>query len=499
MRAHSHKVVVVGAGLGGLSAACHLLGRGYDVVVLERADQPGGRAARRTQNGFTFDTGPTVLTMPGLVDEALQAAGSTLDDLLTLRPLDPAYRARFADGSTIDVKRGREAMATEIREQCGPTEAAAFERFATWLTTLYELEMPAFIERNYDRPWDIASPLSPALRLLRLGALRSLDAKVSSYFTDDRLQRLFSFQALYAGLAPQQARAVFAVITYMDCMAGVFTPDGGIGAVPRALATAAEKGGATIRYGVEVAQVLRAPGSRGAVLGVHTVDGEVVPADAVVLNADLPVARATMLPGVAPRRRPGRLTYSPSAFVWNIGMRGIPTANVAHHNIHFGDEWKGAFRALLKEGRRMPDPSVLVSVPTVSHPELAPEGCSTLYVLEPVPNLAGRIDWTQERAETRERLLELITREGYLPNGGKEILAEEIVDPTDWERDGMALGTPFALAHTFFQSGPFRPSNVDRRVPGLVFVGSGTVPGVGVPMVLVSGKLAADRVDELSA
>lgn len=467
--------------------------------MLERADQPGGRAARLTRDGFTFDLGPTVLTMPDLLDATLRAAGSTLEELLTLRPLDPAYRARFADGSVIDVKRGRDAITEEIRAQCGAVEAAAFERFASWLERLYRLEMPAFIERNYDRPWDLARPLAPALQLLRLGALSSLDAKVSSYFRDERLQRLFSFQALYAGLAPQQARAVFAVITYMDCMAGVYSPDGGIGAVPRALATAAEKGGATLRYGVQVAEVLRGRGPRGAVLGVRTVAGEVIPADAVVLNADLPVARATALSQLPPPRRLGRLTYSPSAFVWHIGMRGRPTGDVAHHNIHFGAEWKQAFRALLKDGRRMPDPSVLVTVPTVSHPELAPEGCSTLYVLEPVPNLSGRVEWAQERAETRDRLLELLTRQGYLPQGGSEIVAEHVVDPTDWERDGMAYGTPFALAHTFFQSGPFRPSNVDRRVPGLVFVGSGTVPGVGVPMVLISGRLAADRVEEMAA
>jgi phytoene desaturase len=144
----------------------------------------------------------------------------------------------------------------------------------------------------------------------------------------------------------------------------------------------------------------------------------------------------------------------------------------------------------------MRDPSVLVSVPTVSHPELAPPGDSVLYVLEPVPNLKGKIDWAVEREQTRERLVTILQNYGYLTSAD-DVVAEEIWDPTDWERSGLAEGTPFALAHTFFQSGPFRPNNVDRRAPGLVLTGSGTVPGVGVPMVLVSGKLAADRVDAL--
>jgi len=491
------RVIVVGAGLGGLSAACHLVGRGHGVVVLERGDEPGGRAGRVLRDGFTFDTGPTVLTMPELLESTVRAAGAELADLLTLRPLDPAYRACFADGSTIRVRRGREAMTEEIRSQCGPGEADAFGRFCEWLEQLYRLEMPAFIDRNYDGPWDLVRPVGPAFHLIRAGAMRSLHGKVASFFRDERLRRLFSFQALYAGLAPHQARAVYAVITYMDSVAGVYVADGGIGAVPRALAAAAEKGGATFRYGVEVDQIVRAGGSRGAVRGVTSTHGEFLPADAVVVNADRPVAWQTMLPDLAPRRRLSSPSYSPSAFVWHVGMRGQPEANVAHHNIHFGSDWRGAFRALLHDGQRMPDPSLLVTVPTVSDQSLAPAGASTLFVLEPVPNLHGRVDWAVAHDETRNRLRSLLTQWGYLPDAGREIVAEHGVDPTDWSRMGMAAGTPFSLAHTFFQSGPFRPSNVDRRVPGLVFVGSGTVPGVGVPMVLISGRLAAERVERL--
>ncbi|MGW5361785.1 phytoene desaturase family protein [Actinopolymorpha pittospori] len=491
------RVVIVGAGLGGLSAACHLAGSGHEVTVVEQADQPGGRAARIVKDGFTFDTGPTVLTMPELLESTFAAAGSRMEDLLTLRPLDPSYRANFADGSTIALRHGREAMAAEIRETCGPVEEAGFRRMCDWLESLYQLEMPAFIDRNYQRFWDLAVPLQPALRLFRLGAVRSLEGAIRRYFTDERLVRLFSFQAMYAGLAPQQALAVFAVITYMDSVRGVYFPEGGIGAVPMALAAAAKKAGATFTYGRQVSRVLYdGNGSRrrgGQVTGVRLMDGIELPADAVVVNADLPVAYRTLLPDLPPPPVLRKARYSPSAFVWHAGVRGLPPAQASHHNIHFGAEWSSSFRTLLHEGRLMPDPSVLVTVPTLSDPSLAPEDSSVLYVLEPVPSLAGKVDWTKERRATRERLGGLLEHWGY----PSDVIVEEAMDPTDWARQGMALGTPFALAHTFFQSGPFRPANVDRRVHGLVFVGSSTVPGVGVPMVLVSGRLAAERVEQL--
>jgi phytoene desaturase len=475
-------VVVVGAGLGGLSAACHLVGRGHEVTVLERGDQPGGRVGLLERGGYRFDTGATVLTMPGLLADVFRAAGAEMDDFVTLAPVDPMYRAVYEDGSTLRVWHGRERMADGIRDVCGPAEAASFHRFADWLTDLYELEMPSFIDRNFDSPLDLARPLGPALRLLRTGGFRKLASVVGSYFADERLRRIFSFQSMYAGLAPYEALAIYCVITYMDAINGVSYPEGGMHAVPRGLAAAAEKAGAGFRYGAEVETILRASGSTGRVTGVRLTTGEVVRADAVVCNPDLPVAYRTLLGGLDAPRAARRGRYSPSCVVWHAGVRGALPPEAAHHNIHFGSQWDGAFRALLKDGVRMPDPSILVT---------CPPGTSTLYVLEPVPNLDGRIDWTAERERVRASLVERVASLGY----PSDVEVEAFVDPLDWERQGMERGTPFALSHTFRQTGPFRPSNVDKRAPGLVFVGSGTQPGVGVPMVLVSGRLAADRVE----
>ena len=221
--------------------------------------------------------------------------------------------------------------------------------------------------------------------------------------------------------------------------------------------------------------------------------GEVVEADAVVCNPDLPAAYRTLLPGLPTPRVARRGRYSPSCVVWHAGVRGLPPEGAAHHNIHFGRQWDEAFRALLHDGTRMPDPSILITLHSLDDPSMAPDGCSTLYVLEPTPNLDGRVDWTRERARVRDELAAKVEALGY----PCDVEVEELVDPLDWERQGMERGTPFALAHTFLQTGPFRPANVTRRAPGLVFVGSGTVPGVGVPMVLVSGRLAAERVDRM--
>jgi phytoene desaturase len=208
----------------------------------------------------------------------------------------------------------------------------------------------------------------------------------------------------------------------------------------------------------------------------------------VVCTIDLPVAYQTLLADLAPPRRPVR--YSPSAVVWHVGARGTPAPDIAHHNIHFGDQWDSAFEALFRDGELMPDPSRLVSVPSLDDAALAAPRCSTVYVLEPVPNLTGHVDWETQAPLMRDRLQGFLAEQGY----PSEVITEELVTPLDWRRQGMAAGTPFALAHTFSQTGPFRPANVESRLPGLFFAGSGTIPCVGVPMVLISGKLAAQQV-----
>ena len=230
-------VVVVGAGLGGLAAAMHLAAAGRNVTVVEREAVPGGRCGLIHDHGYRFDTGPTVLTMPDLLARPFEALGESLEDWVTLHRLDPAYRARFADGSTIDVHTDVDAMADEIAMTCSPADSAGYRRFVEFLRALYDIEMPHFIARNLDTPVQLLG--APLVSLLARGGFRRLAPKVAQFFQDERLRRLFSFQAMYAGLAPADALAIYAVITYMDCVRGVYSPQGGMHEVPRALAGAA--------------------------------------------------------------------------------------------------------------------------------------------------------------------------------------------------------------------------------------------------------------------
>jgi phytoene desaturase len=199
-------VVVIGAGLGGLAAAAHLIKAGHTVTIVERESIPGGRAGMITEAGFRLDNGPTVLTMPNLLADAFAAAGAEMADFVTIKPVDPMYRAVYADGSTLHVRHGREAMTDEIRQFANAHEAEAFGRFCDWLEQLYRVEMAHFIDANFDSPLDLVKPWRAGLELVKLGGFGKLGKKVASFFDDERLQRIFSFQAMYAGLAPYEAR-----------------------------------------------------------------------------------------------------------------------------------------------------------------------------------------------------------------------------------------------------------------------------------------------------
>lgn len=487
------RVVVVGAGLSGLAAALHLAGAGHRVTVVEREQFPGGRNGTLTKDGFRFDTGPTVFTMVPLLEEAFAAVGSSVADHVEMKLLDPAYHAFFADGSSLRVRPGHELMRAEIAAECGARDAVAFDRFVAWLKKLNDTELPHFIDANFDSPLDLLRSPAAAARLLRLGGFRRLGPEIARRFSDPRLHRVFSFQAMYAGLAPAQALALYAVITYMDSIEGVWFPtDGGMHAVPRAMADAAAAAGVEFCYGTHVERVERH--DSGAVRGVRIAGGDLVPADAVVLTPDLPVAYQHLLPDVPMPRVVRRGKFSPSALVWHAGVRGTLPGGIGHHNIHFGNAWDDAFADLLERGVPMADPSRFVAVPSLDDPGAAPDGHHTLYVLEPVPNLeTGRLDWSEVGPALRDRIVTSLDAFGY----PTEVVTEELVTPADWANKGLGAGTPFALAHSFDQTGPFRPRNVDSRVPGVVFAGSSTTPGVGIPMVLISGKLAARRVEEM--
>lgn len=476
-------VVIVGAGLAGLSCALRLAGAGRQVTILERESVPGGRAGLIDDAGYRFDTGPTVLTMPDLIHDAFAAVGENMNDWLDLMPVEPLYRAFYPDGSQLDVHSNVDAMAEEISTVISPQEAAGYRKYVDFVSKLYRYEMRDFIDTNIDTPLDLLT--ENLAKLVAIGGFRRLAPKVRQYLNDPRTERLFSFQAMYAGLSPQDALAIYAVIAYMDSVAGVYFPKGGMHALPKAMAAAAEKHGVQIHYNTEVTDV-EMQGDRA--VAVRTAQGERYTADAVVLNPDLPVAYRQLL-----GREPWnvrRLTYSPSCFLLLAGSSATYT-KTAHHNIHFGRSWDGVFRELIDEQKLMTDPSILVTNPTYSDPDLAPAGKQIYYVLFPTPNLDADIDWRVTGPKYRDEIVRTLEERGYI-GLGDSIEVEHTTSPLDWAAQGLERGAPFASAHSFIQTGPFRPANLFGE--NVVFTGSGTQPGVGVPMVLVSGRLAAERI-----
>ncbi len=247
------RVVVVGAGLAGLAAALRLRGAGREVTVVERGTGPGGRAGRVERTGYALDTGPSVFTAPEIVADTLAVVGEKLEERLTLVPLETTYRAQFADGSHLDVHADPDAFAAEVASLCDPAEADALRRYLADLAELYRLQLTTFIDRNLDSPLDLVGP--ELIALARRGGFGRLSAHVGKYFTDDRLRRLFSFQALYAGVSPFRAIAAYAVIAQLDIGAGVWHPMGGTAAVPRARAAAASEADVVFRYDATVEEL----------------------------------------------------------------------------------------------------------------------------------------------------------------------------------------------------------------------------------------------------
>ncbi|WP_250292112.1 phytoene desaturase [Streptomyces atroolivaceus] len=480
-------VVVIGAGLSGLATALHLLGAGRRVTVVERHAGPGGRAGRLELGGYRVDTGPTVLTMPHLADEAFAAVGDSLHRRVELVPLHPAYRARFADGSGLDVHTDGDAMEAEVRRFAGATEAAGYRRLRRWLEKLYQAQMHRFIDTNFDSPFQLLHP--DLARLAALGGFGRLDPQIARFLSDPRLRRVFSFQSLYAGVAPARALAAYAVIAYMDTVAGVWFPKGGMYALPRAMADAATDAGGEFRWSAEVSALER---SAGRVRAVRLESGERIACDAVVLTPDLPVVHRLL--GRAPRR-PVSLRHAPSAVILHAGTdRTWP--ELAHHTLSFGAAWERTFDELTRTGRLMSDPSLLITRPTTHDPSLAPRGRHLHYVLAPCPNTTAGYSagtWRGLGPRYRDSLLAELERRGL--HGFEASMERELlVTPMDWAAQGLAAGTPFSVSHTFAQTGPFRPRNLVRGHDNVVLAGCGTTPGVGVPTVLVSGKLAAARI-----
>jgi phytoene desaturase len=480
------RAVVVGAGIGGLATAIRLRLQGRAVTLIDRRDQLGGRAGAWQSEGFTFDTGPSHLMQLDPLRALFAAAGTTLDDQLRLTRLEPAYRVHTGDGGSIAMSGDPARLEAEL-ERFSPGSGPGAREFLALGQALQRVGMDAVIDRE---GLDWAAFLQPRhWPLLARGVLwRRLGGLAGRYFADERLRQAFTAQALYMGMDPARAPGIYALLPHVELAEGLYFPQGGMRAIPEALGRLAVSLGVVVRLSVEVAGVRR-DGARAT--GVALADGTALDADLVVLNADLPSAYARLL-GEPPPRAP-RLRYTCGAFVMLLGVKGA-TDHLLHHNLFLPADMRGAMHALFTAGQVGDDPVVYLSNPTRTDPSLAPEGHETLFVLAPVPNLDAGIDWAREAPALADRLIDGLGRQA-VPNLRDRLVVKRVIAPPDWARDWrLARGAAFGLDHGLDQMSFMRPHNRHARLSNVYFVGASTHPGSGIPLVLTSARLVAERI-----
>lgn len=474
------RAVVVGAGLGGLAAALRLQGRGHDVTVVEQRPQPGGRAGQIRDGGYTWDTGPSLITMPWVLEEAFAAGGLDLHREVALRRLDPFYRIHWAgEERHFDFSGDPDRMATEIAK-FSARDAAAYDGFIDALAPIHERGILDAGRRAFGYG-DLVRFLPT---MLRLGAELPLHRFVGRHFGDARIREVFSFHSLFIGGDPFRVPAIYAALVYLQVLDGVWYADGGVHSVVEAMARPLD-----LRCSSRVERIER---TGGRVTGVVLEEGDRIPADVVVSNGD--VLRAHELLGVRPPRR--RLTPTMSCFLLYLGTdRTFPRLH--HHTLMVGSGYR-RFIADVTRRRRLPSTcSTYLHVPSRTEPGMARPGGDSIAVLLPVPNLRSGTDWARESDRVRNAVLTDVESTFGVAGLRDSIVVEHRITPEDFRADlGAAWGNAFAVEPTLHQSAAFRQPNRDGRVRGLYHVGGGTHPGAGIPGVLFGAEVTTGLIAE---
>lgn len=481
--------VVIGSGLGGLAAAVRLQARGYKVTVLERRDQPGGRAAAFRRDGFVFDAGPTVITAPHLFEELWTLAGRRMADDVTLKPVSPFYRIRFSEGDWFDYSGDHEAMCAEVK-RFSPEDVRGYERFIRLSERIFDVGFVKLGDQPFHR-WTTMARIAPAM--IRLQSYRSVHGLVAKYIRDPRLRQVFSFNPLLIGGNPFATTAIYALIAYFERKWGVHFPVGGTGALVRGLVSLIEGAGGEVRTGAEVEEITL-EGRRAT--GVRLRGGESLAASVVVSNADSAWTYRRLLPASVRRRWTDRRVdgarFSMGLFVWYFGVRGT-YPEISQHSILLGPRYRELLEDIFSRKVLADDFSLYLHRPTATDPGLAPPGCDTFYVLSPVPNLDANIDWAVQAEPYRRRIAEHLERT-LLPGLQSRLVTSHVVTPQYFRDELLSVkGAGFGMQPIMTQSAWFRPHNVSEDVQGLYLVGAGTHPGAGVPGVLSSARVL-DRV-----
>lgn len=476
--------VVIGAGLGGLSAAIHLKLAGHRVRIFEANPSTGGRANTLMIEGHRFDTGPTLLNYPWVFEELFQAAGVRMSDFVQLQAVEPTISYCWRDGERLTLSTNRDKLASELT-RFEPSAAHKLDRFLADAAEKFRIAFCKLIPQNEQNALRYFASLSWR-ELLHTGLWRSMYAEIGRFFRSRYIREAFGSYAMYLGGSPFRLPGLFSILPYGELMHGLWYPQGGIYKLVEAIEKLARDLGVEIHTGQKVARILH---SGGQVCAVKLASGERLPVRLVVCNADLPAAFPSLL-----EQPPPRLAMSPAVLTYYWVVRRRPS-RLAHHTILLPGEYRAAFRHLL-DGQGIPaDPALYVASPPPES-RAADEAPARLFVLAPLPVLSrlGAVRWPEAIAQIRQHALKRLAECGA-PMAPEEILAERVWSPPDWaDRFNLFDGSAFGAAHTLGQVGPFRSPNFSRGLRGLYFTGASTVPGTGLPMVVLSGKLTAQRI-----
>ena len=477
--------VVIGAGFGGLAAAVRLGARGFRVTLLDRLDQPGGRARVFKQDGFTFDAGPTVVTAPFLFEELWQLCGKNLSDDVELVPVDPFYRIRFDDGTFFDYNGDMDDMVREIRK-FNPSDVEGYKRFLKKSEEIYDIGFEELGHVPFDELGDMLK-IIPAM--MKLESHRTVYSLVSKFVKHPKIRKVLSFHPLLVGGNPFSTTSIYTLIAFLERKWGVWYSMGGTGSLVNGLSGLIDGLGGKQRYGADVEQILV---DNGRASGVRLSDGEVIDADLVVSNADVgwtyrhmihPEDRSTWTD-----KRVENMNYSMSLFVWYFGTDKVYD-DVEHHTILMGERYESLLDDIFKNKELAEDFSLYLHRPTKTDASMAPEGHDAFYVLSPVPHLESGIDWRVQAEPYRQSVSDYLSNT-ILPDLDDHLVTSRMLTPREFLTDYKSLkGAAFSVEPILSQSAWFRPHNRSEDVDHLYFVGGGTHPGAGMPGVLSTARV----------
>ncbi len=486
--------LVIGSGFGGLAAAVRLGARGYRVTVLERLDEPGGRAYVFRQDGFTFDAGPTIITAPFLLEELWELCGKRFADDVELRLMEPFYRIRFDDGEVFDYSGDRDRVRAEVA-RFAPGDVAGYDRYMQRSEAIFRVGFEQLGHVPFDS-WRDMARIVP--KMIGLESYRTVYSLVSKYIKDPRMRMVLSFHPLLIGGNPFTVTSIYALISFLERRWGVYSAMGGTGSLVRGLVGLIEGQGGQVRCGAEVSEIT-VEGRRAT--GVRLASGEWLPADLVVSNADAAWTYRHLVPAGARRRwtdrRIDRARFSNGLFLWYFGTRKR-YLDVPHHSILLGPRYRGLLEDIFERRVLAKDFSLYLHRPTATDPGLAPEGCDTFYALSPVPHLGSGTDWEQA-AEPYRAAIARYLGETVLPGLDEVVVTSRIATPLDFQDRLLSYrGAGFSLEPVLTQSAWFRPHNRSEDIDRLYLVGAGTHPGAGVPGVLSSARVLDTVVPDAS-